>query len=102
MNKRTRLNLRTSLLALAIGLAASAAMAFGDCNRSVHASGGALPSAAINAADTATAQADPSLDGLVARYADLHRDAMGYAMGVVTDTAVYARAVTDQEEPEPR
>jgi hypothetical protein len=54
--------------------------------------------AAVNAepkAEVVVSMSDPALDGLFARYADLHRDAVGYAVADVVNTAMFAKAVPD-------
>ena len=87
------------LAALALlGLAASAALAFGDCARSSHAE--AIPQAGgVPRSDAAVSMTDPGLDGLFARYANLHRDAVGYAVADVVDGPLYAKALPDTAAP---
>jgi hypothetical protein len=99
MNIRTKKASCITLLAVAIGLAATAALAFGDCNRAGRAAETGLPGTIDSRAETTASLADPALDGLMSRYADLHRDAVGYAVAGVVDTPLYARAAAAADSP---
>lgn len=80
-----------SLVAVSLGVHA-------DCVRSTHF--GALPTTLASQElrhEIAVSTADPALDGTFARYADLHRDAVGYTMVQAAPTSMVAHA-----NPEPR
>ncbi len=88
------------LAALAFtALAASAAVAFGDCARGTRTSEALNSGTTERHGESTVSMSDPALDGLFARYADLHRDAVGYAVTDVVEGTLYAKAVPDTAAP---
>ena len=99
MNMPSKLSLRIPASLLFIGLLSAAALAFGDCARTVHSSDALPPAAAEHHGDVTVSMSDPALDGLFSRYADLHRDAVGYSLADVVEAPLYAKAVPDTAAP---
>jgi hypothetical protein len=79
------------LLALAASVA-TADFALADCARGAHVRDTTLPSQGEPGAEAAVSMADPALDGMFTRYADLHRDALGYAVTDLIGSSMVAKA----------
>ncbi|MDE3009915.1 MAG: hypothetical protein KGI67_03420 [Pseudomonadota bacterium] len=89
-----------SILKRSAGMAAgvllvgiTAQFAFGDCARSPRAGESVGTAVAAVHGESAMSLSDPVLDGLIGRYADLHRDAVGYAVDDSVAAPIYANAV---------
>ncbi len=74
----------------AMSVAAGAAHA--DCLRAGHTGDVVDRADREPRAEAAVSMTDPAMDGLFARYADLHRDAVGYAMADLPGSSMVARA----------
>ena len=99
MNMPSKQSLRIPAYLLLLGVLNSAALAYGDCARTVHTSDALPPAAQEHHGDVTVSMSDPALDGLFARYADLHRDAVGYSLADVVEAPLYAKAVPDTAAP---
>jgi len=99
MNKPVKQTQRLLALATLVGLAAASLVSYADCVRSPRPDVARAAVTAEPRPDTAVSLGDPALDGMFARYADLHRDTVGYAMTDVIDTSMLAKAVQDPATP---
>jgi len=66
-----------------------------DCVRSTRTVDAVNKAVAEPKSDNAVSLSDPALDSLMARYADLHRDAVGYAVADVVGSSMFAKANND-------
>ena len=87
-----RLSISSAALAVLTGLAWPAAA---DCARDVHAKDINARSAVEPKVESAVRISDPAIDSVFARYADLHRDAAGYAVSDMVPTSMVAKAASD-------
>lgn len=92
-----RRNIVKLALTGALVVALPSVTAGADCLRPGHGVDMTLVQAEPHA-ETNVSMSDPALDGLFDRYADLHRDAVGYVVADVTSSSMVAKAAT----PEPR
>ena len=92
---------RFAYLALIMaGLAVVAVAASADCLLHSTRSRDAGPPMVLEPrGESAASMGDPALDGLFARYADLHRDAVGYAVADLVGSSMVAKGNSETRAP---
>jgi len=87
--------------ALAVGATGFAMLAQADCLRAGHVADAGSVAEPVREpkGDVAVSMIDPAIDSMFARYADLHRDAVGYAMADLPGTSMVAGANPQNRTP---
>lgn len=84
------------LIALVLGAGLGfVAGARADCARATHGKEALTVPVVEPKPEAAVSMTDPALDGVFARYADMHRDAVGYTVLDLSNAPIYAKAVPD-------
>ncbi len=89
------------MAALTVGGMGFAMVAHADCLRAGHTADTVAPVEQEREpkGEVAVSMIDPAIDSMFARYADLHRDAVGYAMADLPGTSMVAGANPQNRTP---
>ena len=94
-----KMTVNKSFLVVGLLLGAASALAHADCLRAAHAPEANGTHEREPRPEAAVLMTDPAMDGLFAHYADLHRDAVGYAMADLPGSSMVAKAATEARTP---